>query len=69
MSGLELCRKVRAQPGLSDLRIALFTQSQSPEDLDRNRSCGADYFLTKDLLAQPADWLRRLEHILQEVHV
>ncbi len=63
MSGLELCRRLRAR-GLHDLPIALFTQSQ-PHEGDCQSASGANYVLTKDLLAQPQTWLRQLEEILK----
>jgi CheY-like chemotaxis protein len=61
MSGLDLCRKVRALPGREDLAIALFTQAQQPDALAES---GANYVLTKDMLSRPEAWLARLEEIL-----
>lgn len=64
-SGFDLCRLVRAAPGLSDLPVALFSHWQRPKDVAAGLDAGADFLLAKDLLCQPDDWQRRLAEILQ----
>jgi PAS domain S-box-containing protein len=62
MSGIELCRRLRQQPNLEDLPVALFTQGN--EDAALLRQTGAQFVLSKDLLCQPDSWLQRLEEML-----
>jgi PAS domain S-box-containing protein len=64
MSGVDLCRRLRATPVLAELTVALFSQVDRPEALAAGREAGADFVLSKDLLCRPAAWERRLEAIL-----
>jgi PAS domain S-box-containing protein len=66
MSGLELSRRIRQDLGRRDLAIALFSQANRPEDVAQARAAGANYLLSKDLLAQPEAWQRRLQEILDD---
>jgi PAS domain S-box-containing protein len=66
MSGVELCRRVRTRPALRDIPVALFVREQDPERLAPLRAAGADFFLSKDLLVNPALWQQRLQEILDE---
>lgn len=63
MNGMELCRRVRSELNL-DAPIALFSQNQQPADTSKLREIGADHFLSKDLLSQPAVWQSKLEELL-----
>ncbi|MCS7044954.1 MAG: ATP-binding protein [Gemmataceae bacterium] len=64
MNGLELCRRIR-QELRRDTPIAIFSQEQSAEAQNRLREYGANYFLSKDLLAQPpVIWQRKLDELL-----
>jgi PAS domain S-box-containing protein len=65
MSGVELCRRVRALPDLAETPIALFSQEQDPEHLEALRAAGATFFLSKDLLCQPATWQDKLRELLE----
>jgi CheY-like chemotaxis protein len=65
MDGIELCRRLRAVPALSDLPVALFSQGATPEDQQAGRAAGADFVLSKDLLCRPDDWRRRVEEMLR----
>jgi len=47
MSGLDVCRAVRADPGMSDLRILLLSASVDQESQQIGLDAGADYFLAK----------------------
>jgi CheY-like chemotaxis protein len=65
MSGRELCRRLRQDPPLAGLRVAYLSSGPELEALaaepDRG---GADYLLSKDLLARPEAWQGRLQEIL-----
>src|SRR5262249_12966655 len=63
-SGYELCRWVRAAPGLADLPIALLSHWRQAEDISIGLLAGTDFVLSKDLLGQPEEWKRRLRAIL-----
>jgi CheY-like chemotaxis protein len=64
MDGIELCRRLRAVPGLAELPVALFSQGANPDDLRAGLEAGANFVLSKDLLCRPDDWRRRVEEIL-----
>jgi CheY-like chemotaxis protein len=64
LSGLELCRRLRAAPALSRLPVALFGSWDRPDDLAAGVQAGVDFFLPKELLADPDAWRDRLDEIL-----
>lgn len=64
MSGVDLCKMLRATPRLQDLTIALFSQLEQPEAQAAGRSVGADFVLSKDLLCRASVWQRKLDEIL-----
>lgn len=64
-SGLDLCRRMRQTPAFANLRVALFSHFQRPQDVVEGLEAGADYVLSKDLLCAPDDWLNRIGEILQ----
>jgi CheY-like chemotaxis protein len=68
ISGVELCRRVRATPQLTRLPVALFTHWGLPDDLAAGLEAGADFVLAKDLIVRPAQWQRRLGEILARAH-
>src|SRR5947209_20056152 len=47
MSGLELLTKLKQQPALVDIPVAVLTSSLSPEERDEAERLGADRFLRK----------------------
>jgi len=65
MSGLELCRRLRATPAQADLPVALFTHWDRPADIAAGLEAGADFAIFKDLLCRPEAWQSRLAEILQ----
>jgi CheY-like chemotaxis protein len=62
--GEELCRRVRADPGLADLAIALFTSWDRPADIAAGLEAGADYVVSKDLLWSVDGFAARLRELL-----
>jgi CheY-like chemotaxis protein len=64
MSGLGLCRKIRATPGLSPVPVALFSHWQIPEDIVAGLQAGIDFLVSKELVTQPESWQTRLQEIL-----
>ncbi len=66
VSGIELCRLVRAAPEpLRGTPVALFTHWGVPEDVVAGLETGADYVVSKDLLSVPAQWQRRVSEIFR----
>jgi DNA-binding response OmpR family regulator len=47
LSGLEVCRRLRADHGLAGSRIVMLTAAAQQDDIDRGRDAGADHYLTK----------------------
>jgi CheY-like chemotaxis protein len=68
MSGPELCRRIRAEPRLAGLAIALFTHEGLADDVAAGWDAGADFLFSKDLVLTPEAWNERLGEILATVH-
>jgi two-component system sensor histidine kinase/response regulator len=47
MDGYELCRQIKADPGLSEVPVILVTSLSDPQDVIRGLECRADYFILK----------------------
>ena len=47
LSGLEVCRRLRREPGLAGVRIVLLTAAAQQDDIARGLSAGASHYLTK----------------------
>lgn len=63
-SGLELLRRLRGAAQPASPRIALFCQPSQGADIAAGWRAGADYLLSKELVARPDDWQKRLAEIL-----
>jgi two-component system phosphate regulon response regulator PhoB len=47
VSGLEVCRRLRREPGLAGVRIVILTAAAQQDDIARGLSAGASHYLTK----------------------
>jgi DNA-binding response OmpR family regulator len=47
LSGLEVCRRLRADDRLAGSRIVMLTAAAQRDDVERGRAAGADHYLTK----------------------
>jgi two-component system, OmpR family, phosphate regulon response regulator PhoB len=47
MDGLEVCRKIKADPLLADTKVMLVTARGQLEDIAEGKRCGADFYLVK----------------------
>lgn len=47
LSGLEVCRRLRREPGLAGARIVMLTAAAQQDDIARGLSAGASHYLTK----------------------
>ncbi len=52
MDGLELSRRIRSDPDLSDLPVIMVSNRSSSEDMEAARQAGADVYLRKDRFRQ-----------------
>jgi DNA-binding response OmpR family regulator len=64
MNGFDVCRRVRADPRLADVRILMLTAKGRDTEVAKGLGLGADAYVTKpfstrDLVAQIAALLRR----------
>ena len=63
LSGLEVLRLVKADPGLKATRVILLTSKAQERDIEAGLIGGADFYLTKPF--SPLDLLTRVEEALQ----
>jgi two-component system phosphate regulon response regulator PhoB len=65
MSGLEVCRELRARPDTAAVPILMLTARTQPEDLEQAYAAGATDFLGKPF--SPRELQRRVEAALLRV--
>jgi len=65
MSGIEVCRELRAGPLRADVPIILLTARSLPQDLDQGYAAGASDYIVKPF--SPRDLLQRVEDALARV--
>jgi PAS domain S-box-containing protein len=69
MDGIELCRRLRADPKQAGLHIALFSGGADSADLQAGLQAGANCVLSKELLCQPDAWRRHVQDILGQLAI
>jgi DNA-binding response OmpR family regulator len=47
LSGLEVCRRLRREPGLAGVRVVMLTAAAQQDDIARGLAAGASHYLTK----------------------
>lgn len=62
MSGLEVCRALRANPRLASTRVVMLTAAAQQDDVVRGLAAGADDYLTKPF--SPVRLLSLVERLL-----
>jgi CheY-like chemotaxis protein len=62
MSGLDVCRRLRREPGLIGVRIVMLTAAAQQEDIARGLAAGATHYLTKPF--SPVRLLSLVEGVL-----
>ncbi len=62
MDGLELCRRLRAQPDTASVPVILLTARGQQRDIEAGRDAGADTYLTKPF--SPMELLDRIGALL-----
>lgn len=63
MSGIEVCKQIKADPQLCETVVLVLTAQTSPARLETCRSVGADYVLTKPF--SPFQLLTLTEHVFE----
>ena len=66
MSGLELCRELRAGPRTADVPIIMLTARARQQDLEQAYAAGATDYIVKPF--SPRDLQHRVEALLTRVH-
>lgn len=65
VDGHEVLRQIRADPGLSSLKVIVLTSSDQVRDRDLSRELGTDGYVVKPAsIASLIDELRRCSHLL-----
>jgi CheY-like chemotaxis protein len=62
-SGLDVLRRIKADPSLAATRVILLTAKAQETDIESGLIAGADFYLTKPF--SPLDLLTRVEEALQ----
>lgn len=62
MDGLEMCRRLRAQPATARVPVILLTARGQQRDIEAGREAGADTYLTKPF--SPMELLDRIAALL-----
>ncbi|MCK4547166.1 MAG: response regulator [Candidatus Eisenbacteria sp.] len=65
MGGVETCRRIRENPGLSDLYIIILTAMGQDQDVEHALEAGADESVAKPF--SPREILRRVGEVLRTV--
>lgn len=63
LSGLDVLREIKREPGLTHTHVILLTAKAQESDVEAGLIGGADYYLTKPF--SPLDLLSRVEEALQ----
>jgi DNA-binding response OmpR family regulator len=66
LTGLEVCRRIRADEDLHTVRVMLLTARAREQDVSAGYSAGADDYLVKPFT--PGELTRRIEELLQRPH-
>ena len=67
LSGFEVCKKIRANPGTKDLLILMVTALNEAADFERGVQAGTDDFLTKPV--NKVELLCRIRSLLRVRHL
>ncbi len=67
MSGFEVCRKLKSDPGTRDVPIIMVTALNELGDIERGVDCGTDDFITKPV--NRLELLTRVKSLLRVRHL
>lgn len=63
MSGFEVCRSIRADPGLKEVRVIMLTALAQETDIAEGKAAGADDYFTKPF--SPVALIRKVEEVFE----
>jgi two-component system alkaline phosphatase synthesis response regulator PhoP len=63
VSGFEVCKRLKADPGTRNVAVLMITALDQPSDVERAVDAGTDDFLTKPI--NQTDLLRRVRALLE----
>lgn len=63
MSGFEVCRSIRADPGLKEVRVIMLTALAQESDIAEGKAAGADDYFTKPF--SPVALIRKVEEVFE----
>jgi DNA-binding response OmpR family regulator len=64
LNGIEVCKRLRDTPGMSDLPVLILSASGNKNDRDLALAAGADAFIQKPI--SPTELVRRVNTLLSE---
>ena len=64
LDGLQVCKRIKSDPALKDIRIILLTARGQSRDLDAGREAGADEYLVKPF--SPLQLIETIERLLAQ---
>jgi DNA-binding response OmpR family regulator len=64
LDGLQVCKKIKTDPELKNIRVILLTARGQARDLDAGREAGADEYLVKPF--SPLQLIETIEKLLAE---
>jgi len=67
LSGFEVCKSVKQDPGLKDTMILMVTALNEPGDIERAVAAGCDDFLTKPI--NKLELVKRVENMLKLLQI
>ncbi|MGI9022634.1 MAG: response regulator transcription factor [Acidimicrobiales bacterium] len=67
MSGIDVCRALRADPVTADIPVILLTAKAQESEVERGFAAGADDYIVKPF--SPREMLRRVEALLTRAEV
>jgi two-component system chemotaxis response regulator CheY len=59
LDGLEVCRRIKSDPELEDIKVIMLTGAAQPSDEEAGRAAGADTYLTKPF--RPLELLKLID--------
>ncbi len=63
LSGFDVCRAIRADPGLKEVRVIMLTALAQETDIAEGKAAGADDYFTKPF--SPVALIRKVEEVFE----
>lgn len=66
LSGFDVCRAIKADPGLKEIRVIMLTALAQESDIAEGKAAGADDYFTKPF--SPIALIRKVEEVFESGH-